>query len=662
MSLIKQLWLATAVLMLVAFGGSFLVSSLSAKAYLEEQLLIKNLENATALASTLSQMPKDKVTLELLISSQFDAGHYESIRLADPYGNLIVERVNEVPGNGAPGWFMALFPVDAAPGVAQVQDGWKQYGTLTLSSHNRFAYRELWSSTLNLLAWFLAAALMAGIVGTVLLRRILRPLGAVVDQAEAIGARRFITTPEPETPEFRAVVRSVNKLARRVRQMLDDESMRLEQLRREAHHDAVTGLLNRGHFMARMQAVLGREDESSQGVLVLVRLLDLSELNRTQGWSVTDALIRRCAQAMKEIDSNGVEWVCGRLNGSDYAVLAPGVDDAEAIARTISEALELVARELGLADACRLPAAGTLYGPGEQLSEVLSRVDAALLAAVAEGGNAVQVAAADARKPTLKVRANLQNWRLQLEDALNQKHAMLHGYPVVDAGGKLLHEECVARLRVEDAPDWIPAGEFMPWMARLGLSSQLDEIVIDLALDKLRQGSDDICINVSSQGMNDAVLMHRLADRLSKVPELSRRLWLEVPEHGVFQNLEHYRILCSLLKPVGCRLGIEHVGHQVSRIGLLHDLGIDYIKVDASFVRDIDNNQANQVFLRGLAMIAHSIGLNAIGEGVHSYDEFRALVELGFDGATGPAVTRRQGSGGHHINGVTAVGARRRAS
>jgi len=93
MSLIKQLWLATAVLMLVAFSGSFLVSSLSAKAYLEEQLLIKNLENATALASTLSQMPKDKVTLELLISSQFDAGHYESIRLADPYGNLIVERV-----------------------------------------------------------------------------------------------------------------------------------------------------------------------------------------------------------------------------------------------------------------------------------------------------------------------------------------------------------------------------------------------------------------------------------------------------------------------------------------------------------------------------------------------------------------------------------------
>ena len=65
MSLIKQLWLAIALVMLVAFAGSFLVSSLSAKAYLEEQLLLKNLDNATSLASTLSQMPKDEVTIEL---------------------------------------------------------------------------------------------------------------------------------------------------------------------------------------------------------------------------------------------------------------------------------------------------------------------------------------------------------------------------------------------------------------------------------------------------------------------------------------------------------------------------------------------------------------------------------------------------------------------
>jgi EAL domain-containing protein (putative c-di-GMP-specific phosphodiesterase class I) len=142
--------------------------------------------------------------------------------------------------------------------------------------------------------------------------------------------------------------------------------------------------------------------------------------------------------------------------------------------------------------------------------------------------------------------------------------------------------------------------------------------------------------------MNDASLMDRIAGKLASAPELAKRLWLEVPEHGVFQNLDSFRILCAMLKPAGCRLGIEHVGHQVSRIGLLHDLGLDYIKVDASFVRNLHENQANQVFLRGLAMIAHSIGLTALAEGVQTEPEFRTLVELGFDGATGPAITARE--------------------
>ncbi len=110
MSLIKQLWLAIALVMLVAFAGSFLVSSLSAKAYLEEQLLLKNLDNATSLASTLSQMPKDEVTIELLISAQFDTGHYESIRLVDPSGKILVDRSQRCHGRRSAGMVRRRIP------------------------------------------------------------------------------------------------------------------------------------------------------------------------------------------------------------------------------------------------------------------------------------------------------------------------------------------------------------------------------------------------------------------------------------------------------------------------------------------------------------------------------------------------------------------------
>ena len=90
MSLIKQLWIGIIVLLLLALGGSFIISIVSAKSYLEEQLRVKNMDNATSLALSMSQMEKDPVTLELLISAQFDTGHYEYIKLVDPQKKILV--------------------------------------------------------------------------------------------------------------------------------------------------------------------------------------------------------------------------------------------------------------------------------------------------------------------------------------------------------------------------------------------------------------------------------------------------------------------------------------------------------------------------------------------------------------------------------------------
>ncbi len=643
MSLIKQLWLAIALLMLLAFGGSFTVSILTTRTYMQEQLLLKNQDNANSLASVLGQMPKDPVTIELLVTSQFDLGNYEYIRITDPEGQLLIERVNTAGAAQVPAWFQRAVTFSVSPGIAQVQDGWSQYGTLEIASHSRFAYRAMWRSTLQLLSWFLGAALLAGITGTMLLRFILRPLGAVVTQAEAISDRRFITTKEPSTLEFQTVVRSMNALSTRVKQLLEDESRRLQQLQQEAHFDSVTGAYNRDHFMARLRTVL-EDDSSTNGVLVIGRLMGLAELNQAHGWKSVDALLKQFADDITARVSGANSWILGRLNGSDFAVLVQDELDLEAPPHQVQESMNSIAAEMGMAAEVKLPVAATGFAPAESPGTILSRIDAALSAAVEAGGTGIQFAvtgAASTSPPTAGAGQDLRVWQERLDTALERGEVKLVSFPVCDRKGARLHEECVVRMQFDDGDEWVAAGVFLPWVARLNYGARLDTAVVRLAMQAVAEDHLPRCINISTQSLSDAAWAQQVSSLLKNAPDVASKLWFEVPEHGVFHHMENFRALCALLKSTGCRLGIEHLGHQVSHIGELHDLGLDYIKVDAAFVRDLHTTPANQILLRGLAIITHSIGLLTLGEGVRDEQELAALLDLGFDGATGPAIKVR---------------------
>ncbi|THF54994.1 bifunctional diguanylate cyclase/phosphodiesterase [Pseudothauera rhizosphaerae] len=633
MSLIKQLWIAIFVVMTLAFGSSLVVSTLSARHYLSQQVSLKNVDNATSLALALSQMPKDPVTVELQVAAQFDTGHYRLIRLADPHGQVIVERGNDGDAIGAPEWFARLVPIETHPGIAQVQDGWRQYGTLSLESHTRYAYQSLWEGTLLLLVWFVAGAAITGIAGTLLLKYITRPLGRVVEQAEAIGGRRFVTTEEPNTTEFRSVVRAMNALSERVHAMLAEESRRLEQLRRQSQCDELTGLANRTHFLNLLDAALTRDDAESGGTLAIVRLRDLAGINRQLGRQDTDRLLRDIAQALQTLAEAHSGWEAGRLNGSDFTLLAGGAADADAVGAELGAALHPLQDQWQARIAVALPTGLSAYKPSEGRGALLARIDGALAAAEQAGERALQVAPATGEAP---VHASLADWRRALDAALVRDGVQLALYPAVATDGSLLHFEAPMRLRLDG--EWQRAGYFMPWAARLGMMGRLDAAVVRAALDRIAQEGQPIGINLSPEALCDANFRTELFTILQERPALTARLWIEVPEYGVLRHLAEFRALCLALRPLDCKLGIEHVGHRVDRIGDLHDLGLDYIKVDASMVRGIDTDTGNQNFVRGLCVVAHAIGLVVIAEGVGSDAERNTLATLGLDGATGPGV------------------------
>ncbi|MCB1960460.1 MAG: EAL domain-containing protein [Rhodocyclaceae bacterium] len=641
MSLIKQLWLAILVVTLAAFSGSLVISTLSARAYLESELNLKNHDNATVLALAMTQLPKDATTVELLLAAQFDNAHYDFIRLTDPSGQTVIaERLRDPRAAGqsdaprVPDWFKRLIPIDSASGQGFVSDGWNAFGTLTLRSHTDFAYASLWSGSLRLLLWFAIGAGLIGALGTLLLRVMLRPLDEVVDQARAIGERRFITTEAPSTPEFATVVKAMNTLSERVRGMLAEESARLEHLRRAIQHDAVSGLLNREHFLARVDATLESDTAPAGGALAMVRLTHLIALNEELGRATTDELLRKLADGLNALEQ-GEGWTIGRLNGTDFALLAPDASDPQRLAQALAERLDLAVGNSLPEGRRNLPVGIACYQRGDPLPQLLAHGDVALTRSESMEGNPPQI---EQVNPTARPATDLAGWRGLISEALALGRFSLAQFPVLGRDGELLHVEAPVRMRHPRQEMIMTAGDVLPWATRCGLLPLIDEAVIRHAFALLELQPAPVCINLSAESMCHADTVSRLAAQLKRYPEAARRLWIDLPEHAAFRHSTEFRALCREIKPLGCKVGLEHVGQQICHIGELHDVGLDYLKISASMVRNIHRNPGNQTFLRGLATIGHTMGLLVIAEGVGNEEEYAQLVALGFDGLTGPGV------------------------
>jgi EAL domain-containing protein (putative c-di-GMP-specific phosphodiesterase class I) len=318
-------------------------------------------------------------------------------------------------------------------------------------------------------------------------------------------------------------------------------------------------------------------------------------------------------------------------------VLAPRSSDPSRVGRSVQQSLLEVLKTRALDKEVECPGATCTYQQGDSVGELLTRLDATLLTAV-HGGLSELGIAARGDIQILPAKLNLKTWVNIFDQGFASNAFFLASFPVTALDGKLIHMEAPARLRWEDRE--LSAGQFLPWINRLDRGQDLDRRVVQLALEMIEKEGRPIGINLSSASVSDPGFLPWLSDHLSSHPRGASLLWMEVPEAMAYRHLKAFKLLCGRAKSHDCKMGIEHVGHQLSDIGQLHDIGLDYLKVDAALIRDIQSNNTNQTLLRTLCTLGHSLGVTMIAEGVQSQEEWSALEGLGFDGATGPAVTR----------------------
>jgi EAL domain-containing protein (putative c-di-GMP-specific phosphodiesterase class I)/GGDEF domain-containing protein len=635
MSLHKKLWLAIIVMLFLVFAGTFLVSTQSARLYLEQQLHLKNADTATVLALALSQQGADKAQMEETISAQFDTDSYKFIELRDPAGKLMILRQGDQPASSAPDWFTSYIGLDVKDGVATVQDGSEPVGTLTLRSLSGSAYEHLWHATQIIALIFVLAMVISGLLAGYALKRFLKPLDDVVEQARAIGEQRFTAASAPDNPEFKPVVNALNETSARIKKAFGQEAKRIQKWQRDSHVDKITGLNNREPFLKEVAAVLKSDDENATGSLSLVRIGKLAQMNQLYGRGTMDSVLKDIGNALSKMTMQESRWSACRLNGSDFALLAPGARDATATAREVRTAIREVLEARSVDKGTILPAASTLYTHGDTVGKLLTRLDGALLANEREGESSISIAY-EGDIQMQPVRQQIGHWRNILEKSLKDGNFTLDFYPLVDHNGELLHYEAPACLNW--GGERLPAGQFLPWVNRLQLSLDLDKQVIDLALKSIGTTGYPTAVNLSVAAVVESDFMSWLVERLSTHREEARKLLVEVPEAIALKHLNNFTLFCGKVKSLGARVGIAHAGHQLSELGSLSKCGADFLMIDASFVRDIDDNAANQTLMGTLCSVGHTIGAQLYAEGVQSSAEWETLKELGVDGATGPAI------------------------
>ena len=631
MSMYRQLWLAISLSTLLALAGSLFASIMSSRAYLNEQLRMKNNDNATVLALSLSQKNIDATELELIIASLFDNGHYQSIKVTDPKGQLLVERASPEEHTSVPDWFTKLLPISSQPGIAQISSGWKQIGSISIVSQTGTAYQTLWNSTREMILALALSGFLASYLGTLVIRRLKKPLRDLIDQARAMVERRFITVEESQVPELRQLSVAMNSTTTLLKAMFAEEAERLDQLRRQANTDTVCGLYNRANFLSQLQITV-EEENAPPGSLVMIRLNGLIEANRTLGRVKTDTLLRNLGQILNVYQNDLPDGFAARLNGTDFALLSRN----SAIEEIVASLLEQITSLFSTSDANLKAFIG--YGNfeyGISPSILLSQVDAAVASAEASDVSSVHKAAPLNIEHAPK---SLEEWSKLIQRALDQNWVKLDYFPVINHQKKLIHQESALRLMF--GGEWFPAGRFLPIAERLGLSAKLDVISVKLALDAIESQSNEqqISVNISAKSIQDTEFREQVKALLSIKPQASKSLWLEVPEIGAFSNLDTFRNFQKTIESYGCKLGLEHFGKNLEQINLLNTLDIDFVKFDVSFVRNIEAIPANFDFLKGAVAILHRMNLQVYVEGLARKEEFDALANLDLEGMTGPFI------------------------
>jgi PAS domain S-box-containing protein len=451
-------------------------------------------------------------------------------------------------------------------------------------------------------------------------------------------------------PEFNEVGRA--SAYRGIVQDVTERRHAEDEIRRLANFDSLTGLPNRRQLILRAERALEHARRlQHQFALLLIDLDRFKVINDTLGHGAGDELLlqvgRRLVACVRHsdavldgtLDSAGLRShraleAVGRLGGDEFVALLPevGADaDAERVAQRVLD--ELRQPFLVSGQECFVTASvGVALYPrdGTSVVDLLRNADVAMYSVKNQGKNAAAVF-----NPMLAGRGRE---KLELETALHKaierEELVLHYQPQIDVvAGRVSKVEALMRWQRQGR--LVPPAEFIPLAEDTGLIVPMSEWALREASRQARQwidafGFDEaIAVNMPSRLFERSDLVERIHEYVSLAGVPHRMIHLEMTEDSLMKDLQGVIPSIHRLKDIGVELSIDDFGMGYSSLSYLSQLPIAELKIDRSFVRELDLAPKSTAVVTAIIALARALGLRVVAEGVETDRQLRVLQRLG---------------------------------
>lgn len=422
------------------------------------------------------------------------------------------------------------------------------------------------------------------------------------------------------------------------------------QMAHQARHDSLTGLINRGEFEARLELALhSARTGQTQHALCYLDLDQFKIVNDTCGHIAGDELLRQLTAHMQNRVRN--TDTLARLGGDEFGILLQHcpIGQASETADTLRE----VVKKFRFAWDDKIFEIGASIGvvpintDSGSIVDVLSAADSACYVAKDLGRNRIHVYQPE--DSALTQRHGEMQWVHRVSRALGENRFRLLFQPALSlqAGQPEGYGEILVRMVDEDG-NLVQPMAFIPAAERYQMMPSLDRWVLEAALQALRETSSSLCgsgiwaVNLSGQSLCDDHFLASVVELLDRARVDPRRLCFEITETAAIANLTRATHFVSVLQTKGCRFALDDFGSGLSSFMHLKHLPVDFLKIDGSFVCDMEKDPVDAAMVEAINRIGHVMGIRTIAEAVENNFVLERLRALGVNFAQGSIVASPQ--------------------